>query len=275
MKTLRALQERMSDALMQPLTPRDGLQKSTRVDFIAPNDRMSGFERLEIYARQYWFRVLDCLHDDYPALRAFLGQRRFHALCREYLAQHPSSSWTLRNLGSRLPQFIEDRAARDVAMVEWAQTLAFDEAWLKPIAVADLARGDAATMRLGIQPCVILTQVSHGVDQFITALHKTEAEVRGAASQAITGSPKRRVTRRRPVLHRERVHLAVHRQDNRLYFKRLHPKAFRLLTALREGRTLADALTHSKASAAQIREWFSEFSQLGWLTKPSTPYPKS
>ncbi|MBL9131755.1 MAG: putative DNA-binding domain-containing protein, partial [Verrucomicrobiaceae bacterium] len=59
----------MAAALMQPLTRRDGLQKATRADFIAPNDRMSGFERLEIYARQYWFRLLDCLHDDYPALR--------------------------------------------------------------------------------------------------------------------------------------------------------------------------------------------------------------
>jgi hypothetical protein len=267
MKHLRALQEKMCAVLMQPLTARDGLQKSTQADFITPNDRMSGFERLEIYARQYWFRVLDCLHDDYPALRAFLGQRRFHALCREYLARHPSSSWTLRNLGSRLPEFIRENAARDVARVEWAQTLAFDEAWLKPLAVADLARGDAATMRLGIQPCVILLRAGHAVDHFITALHKSEAEVRGAASQAITSSPKRSVTRRRPVLQSERIHLAVHRQDNRLYFKRLHPKAYRLLTALRDGRTLADALTHSKASAEQIREWFSDFSQLGWLTK--------
>ena len=42
-------------------------------DFIKPNDRLSSFERLEIYNRQYWFRVLDCLWDDYPGLRAVLG----------------------------------------------------------------------------------------------------------------------------------------------------------------------------------------------------------
>ena len=34
--------------------------------FIKPNDRLSSFERLEIYNCQYWFRVLDCLYDDYP-----------------------------------------------------------------------------------------------------------------------------------------------------------------------------------------------------------------
>ena len=30
-------------------------------EFIKPNDRLSSFERLEIYNRQYWFRLLDCL----------------------------------------------------------------------------------------------------------------------------------------------------------------------------------------------------------------------
>ncbi|MBL9131669.1 MAG: hypothetical protein JNG86_10745, partial [Verrucomicrobiaceae bacterium] len=102
-----------------------------------------------------------------------------------------------------------------------------------------------------------------------TALNKTESEVRGAASQAVAGARRRAVTRRRPVLRRERVHLAVHRQDNRLFFKRLHPKAFRLLTELQNGRTLADALLISKASVEQIRAWFSEFTQLGWLITPS------
>ena len=113
---------------MQPLSRQDGMNAKTQVDFITPNNRMSGFERLEIYARQYWFRLFDCLYDDYPALRAFVGESRFHKLCREYLAQHPSNSWTLRNLGSALPAFITDLKARDVTRVEWAQTLAFDEA---------------------------------------------------------------------------------------------------------------------------------------------------
>ena len=45
--------------------------------FIKPNDRLTSFERLEIYNRVYWFRVLDCLYDDYPGLRAVLGERKF------------------------------------------------------------------------------------------------------------------------------------------------------------------------------------------------------
>ncbi|MBI3875730.1 MAG: hypothetical protein HY300_07170 [Verrucomicrobia bacterium] len=33
--------------------------------FIKPNDRLASFERLEIYNRQYWVRVMECLHEDY------------------------------------------------------------------------------------------------------------------------------------------------------------------------------------------------------------------
>ena len=57
-----------------------------------PNDRLSSFERLEIYNRVYWFRVLDCLYDDYPGLRAIVGERRFLKLATAYLAKYPSAS---------------------------------------------------------------------------------------------------------------------------------------------------------------------------------------
>jgi len=273
---LRHLQRSMAAALMQPLTKRDRLRSGTTADFIAPNDRMSGFERLEIYARQYWFRLLDCLYDDYPALRVFLGERRFHRLCQDYLAQHPSTSWTLRNLGAGLPSFITESRARDIARVEWAQTLAFDEAQKKPLHVDDLLGEDPTTLRLGLQPCVVLLEIDHAVDHFITAMKKTDADVRGSASQAVTEAPVREVTAKAPRLKRERVTLVVHRHDNRLYFKRLAPEAHALLCALKDGAPLAEAIESALAEAdpqtdwpAQIRDWFTEFSQLGWLIKPS------
>lgn len=281
MKTLddlRELQRTMADALMQPLTRHDSLRRTTRAEFIKPNDCMSGFERLEIYARQYWFRLLDCLYDDYSALRALLGERRFHRLCHDYLAAHPSTSWTLRDLGSRLPQFITDPKARDVARVEWAQTLAFDEAQRPPLDTASLTRSDPATLRLGLQPCVVLVQIDHAVDHFITTMKNSDVDARGAPNRAITMRPARTLNQHRPALKRERVNLAVHRHDNRLYFKRLTSEAFYLLTALRDGLTLVDAvecaLAHNASTnidwPAQIRDWFAEFTQLGWLTEDSS-----
>ena len=97
--------------------------------FIAPNSRLTAFERLEIYNRQYWYRVLGALAEDFPALRALVGERRFEALSIAYLAEHPSRSFTLRNLGSKLPEWLaahpehtgrRHRLAVDLARIEWA-----------------------------------------------------------------------------------------------------------------------------------------------------------
>src|SRR5215472_4800852 len=61
---LAALQRRMATAVMRPLTRNETMQMrdangasiSKEADsFIKPNDRLSSFERLEIYNRQYWF----------------------------------------------------------------------------------------------------------------------------------------------------------------------------------------------------------------------------
>jgi len=117
---LRELQRTMASALFRPLTPRWGMQKSwtdgrsTRhvaAEFIKPNDRLSSFERLEIYNRQYWFRLLDCLHDDYPGVRAVLGTKKFTRLATAYLTKYQSNSYTLRDLGERLEQFIQGEPA--------------------------------------------------------------------------------------------------------------------------------------------------------------------
>ena len=95
-RQLRELQRVMAGTLFRPLTPQWRMQKrwtdgaamaDVASEFIKPNDRLSSFERLEIYNRQYWFRVLDCLYDDYPGLRAVVGERKFLKLARAYLAR--------------------------------------------------------------------------------------------------------------------------------------------------------------------------------------------
>src|SRR5208282_2340664 len=109
------LQRLMAGAVMLPLAPDGGMRarspsgramRAVAAEFIKPNDRLTSFERLEIYNRQYWFRLKDCFYDDYPGLRAVLGDRRFERMACAYLEKHPSQSFTLRNLGSRLVKFL-------------------------------------------------------------------------------------------------------------------------------------------------------------------------
>lgn len=280
----------MAGALFLPLNASDGMQtrwngrKMSDVveEFVKPNDRLTSFERLEIYSRSYWFRVLDCFYDDYPGLRAVLGDKPFMKLAEAYLAKYPSASFTLRNLGSRLENFLKEHPgfagkrldlARDVARFEWAQVVAFDGERQPPFHVDELLGTDPAQLRLGLQPYITLLALEHPVDDFILALKKHEA-LRGEASNAKTSAPKAVKLKNVPLPKREKTFVAVHRHDNTIYYKRLTPEAHALLVALRQGNTVEASCFRAlkKASSdidwsTEIKNWFQNWASLGWFCK--------
>src|ERR1700733_809455 len=114
---LLELQRRMSEDVRRPLTPSFEMQHQTEdgrsidelaASYVKPTDRLTSFERLEIYNRQYWFRVIGAVSEDFPALAAVLGSKRFDSLVLAYLKENSSTSFSLRNLGARLPRWLED-----------------------------------------------------------------------------------------------------------------------------------------------------------------------
>ena len=285
----------MAGAVFRPLTEKDGMQlkwtdgramTDVADSFIKPNDRLTSFDRLEIYNRVYWFRVLDCLYDDYPGLRAILGEKKFMALITAYLAKYPSASFTLRNLGSRLEKFIREEPkwvaprfaiALDMTRFEWAQVVAFDDPANPVITTDDILDTPPDKLRLGLQPYLSLLELNYAVDEFFLVVKKGESAVlRDEASNTFEEKP--HSTRRRKVIKmpkRERVHVAVHRYDNSLFYKRLEPEAFAILTSLGRGISVEDAcnraIARTKRKKAnwpkQLKEWFDEWSSLGWFCR--------
>src|SRR5258707_7684569 len=181
------IQHRMLDAVMQPLTSHERMQPRSRdgksmhevaAEFIKPNDRLSSFERLEIYNRQYWFRVLASLDEDFRGLRAIIGQRRFEALCKAYLVDCPSESFTLRNLGARLewwlrshPEHIQPRAALalDMVRLEWAEIEAFDGAAEPGLVPGDVLASDPDP-QFRLQPYLQLPSFRYPVNDLLVAI---------------------------------------------------------------------------------------------------------
>lgn len=290
---LLVLQRLMTHALVRPLTAGDHMQPrwidgramaKVAGEFIKPNDRLTSFERLELYNRQYWYRLLDNFYDDNPGLRAVLGERKFARLAEAYIAKYPSRSFTLRNLCSRLAQFIRAEPrwtaphtaiALDLARFEWAQIVAFDEAAKPALAPGDVVSANPARFRVGLQPYVTLLALKHPVDDFVIAVKKDGA-LRSGASNAFDHAPKAKKTRRVARPKHERVWVAVHRLDHVLYYKRLEPAAFKILGALRDGATIARACAAAMprkgaavqgAYAADVERWFKLWIELGWLCR--------
>ena len=288
----------MAQALFRPLAAGDRMQtrwvdgrpmRKVAAEWIKPNDRLTSFERLQIYNRCYWFRVLDCLYDDFPGLRAILGYRKFQRLSTAYLTRHPSTSFTLRDLGNRLESFIREEPkwvephlalACDMVQFEWAQVVAFDGPALPPIPIDTLLESQAGTLQLGIQPYVTFLEMHYPVDRFALAVKARDSDaLTDQASNTVNEAPapRRRRSVRLPVL--EDVHLAVHRCDNMLYFKRLERAEFTLLRALRNGMTLEEAcgaaLDESSAPpedfAGKVRVWCETAASLGWFCNFEEP----
>jgi hypothetical protein len=293
---LLELQRRMAAAVMAPLT-RESQSRKRRADgtemtaeaaaFIKPNDRLNSFERLEIYNRQYWFRLYESFEEDFPGLLAVLGRKQFETLMRAYLEACPSTSYSLRDLGSRLslwlkenPLFTAPRSelARDVVRLEWAHIEAYDAAQL-PAPTAEFLGSITDETRFQLQPSVRLLALSFPVDELLIAVRQNAGGEEVSSNNAMV-QRRARAVRQVANLAPEPIWLAVHRQEFTVYYKRLQPAEFRMLSAIEAGVTLAEVfaaayddaqdaeLSEAEAveRAAFLQQCFYQWSVLGWLS---------
>jgi hypothetical protein len=291
---LKALQRTMARAVMQPLTSAERMQRTApdgtamrryAQRFIKPNDRLTSFERLEIYNRQYWFRLLSSMIEDFPGLRAVLGDRRFDAMCQAYLVDCPSRSFTLRNLGSQLEAWLrkhhrwagpKQTLALDIARLEWADIEAFDgaaEPPLRPDQLGDQLGGHAGgNLRLKLQPYLRLLDLKYPADDLLLEVRK-EQEDTDFASNAFQERRKRKRVQAVAKLKPAAIFLAVHRVDDSVYFRRIEREEFAILVALRQGKTLGKAIDAAfqkskiplPQRATSVQQWFQNWSTLGWF----------
>ena len=295
--SLAELQRQMAAAVMTPLTADEDMRakaadgrpmSQVAASFIAPNSRLTPFERLEIYNRQYWYRVLDALAEDFPALRAVVGSRAFHQLSIEYLTVHPSRSFSLRNLGSKLVEWLaghpqhsgrRHRLAVDVARIEWAFVEAFDNAERTPLTLDQISTLDGNS-QLGLQPHLQLLALGYAADDLVLALHQrqkrgtSEAGVKhdDDTEQGEGHEPPAKL----PKLRRRATWVAAHRLENAVYYRRLEREEFLTLTAIRDGLPLGEALEAGFRGSGVpdagrpplVRAWFGHWAELGWICAP-------
>jgi len=220
--------------------------------------------------------LIECFYEDYPGLRAVLGEQRFSDLTVAYLANHPSTRFTLRDLGQYLTGFIQaeprwtaprQQLTLDMARLEWAHIVAFDGDALPPVSPADLQGRNPAQIHLRLQPYLTLLELAYPLDDFLIALRDNN-RLRGEASNAMENPIRHPASRAARPPMRRTVRLAVHRHQNIVYYKRLQKRQFELLTALQNGASLEAALQQvlpANGKPPPIQDWFNDWSALGWL----------
>jgi hypothetical protein len=293
---LLELQRKFTEALTTPLNSDEGIGERTlrgesmqqvAEEIVKPNDRLSSVERLEIYSRSYWFRILSSFNEDFVGLRAVVGDKKFDVLAEAYLAENPSRSFTLRNLGSRLESWLRanplythphEALALDMVRLEWADTECFDAAEEPILAMEDLA-GLGEDPKLRLQPHVQLLDLNYPVDTLLLQIREADDQESDEASNTFAEQRSRsRLKSVRKSKPKPRF-VVVHRFDQLVYFKRVTAEAFRLLTALRNGKNISEAidLAFSPSTLPEItimelvQRWFREWAEWGWFSGPSKP----
>jgi hypothetical protein len=213
-------------------------------------------DRLEIYRRAYHARLIECLLDDYPALAAALGEGAFDALCRGYIARHPSEGPSLNAFGRHMAEFCRDEApepfalrifASELSELEWAIVEVIHAPSSDPFTLESLGGIPAdrwADARLVATRACRLLRFAYPVNAYFQAFrdgqHPAVPEARPSA-------------------------VAVYRSGPTIWRMDLGDAAFALLTALTSGQSLGASLDAAAAALSDVAEGVAAQSVTQWF----------
>jgi len=158
----------------------------------------------------------------------------------------------------------------DLARMEWAFVEAFDAAEWQPLTQRQIASLQADSL-LALQPCLQLVALSYPADDLVLKLHKREKRQTSEAGVAHEDDSATRTAV--PILRPRATWLAVHRVDLSVYYRRIAREEFQTLIALRDGRSLGEALEAGflgsripqRERPTQVQQWFGSWAELGWI----------
>jgi len=160
-----------------------------------------------------------------------------------------------------------------VARMEWAFVEAFDGAERDPLTLEQIATLDGDS-RLALQPHLQLIALNFAVDELVLNLHKQEK--RQTSEAGVQHEEEEQAPAKLPALRRNPTWLAAHRVDLSVFYLRLKREEFQTLFAIRQGMPLAQAIeigiTTARVPSAKrpqlVRQWFTNWSELGWICAP-------
>ena len=243
---------------------------------ILPSQRMSGEERLAIYANAYFARLLECLRAVFPYTAKTVGEEAFDELTLGYLERYPSRSYTLERLGAEFTRYLEEtRPDRDaegrptetwpdflieLAGLEWAIGEVFDGPGVERrplLSVEDLRAISPERWpqaRIAAAPCLRLLALKFPLNDFYTALRNDEQPEIPEPAESYLALSRREYVVRRHALERPQ---------------------FELLSALVAGESLGSAIERAAsvspagfdALAANLEKWFREWTAAGFFVR--------
>jgi hypothetical protein len=241
---------------------------------------LTGLDRLEIYQRAYYARLLECLREEFPVLAHALGEDTFNEFAVAYLQQYPSHSYTLNQLGVLFASYLAEsrpgQSARNSGTLDWSEFVinlatlertyaeVFDGPGVEgqPLLQTEQLVGISPDewMQATIKPvcCLRLLQLHYPVHTYYSAVRKRESP----------GVPRHRTT-----------YLAVTRRQFIVRRYQLTSVQHTLLAALAGGETVGQALARAAVGrgldwlSVRVPKWFHNWAAEGFFESVRRPGP--
>ncbi len=236
--TLRELQILMKEAIAKQ--SKDFPKQKKDLSFITDDKDFSREFRIGIYQTAWFLRLKGALEVDFPVLKACLKDKNFTKLTEDYLFAHPSTSYTLSDLGSSLSDFL-DRWTQpskkpwhaDLARIEWAMTQSFTANYHLE---KSLENQQDESQNLSWNLSQVFSDSPEQIERLRFSLapsvflHVTPWQLRPVWARK----------RKDPL--RKQSHYLIYRYDDRVYFKTLSLKESVILKRVKEGCSLGELL---------------------------------
>jgi hypothetical protein len=165
---------------------------------IEGDDRLSAAARLEIYANAYFYRILDCLKEDFPATLATLGADNFHNLVTGYLIAYPPTEPSISYAGRYLGEFLHSHPLSgrwpfiaELARLERTLIEVFQAPYAEPLGaetMRSVAPEDWPGLAMRTHPALAIVDCEWRVDELLRAVETGAAGADGSP-QAPARSP--------------------------------------------------------------------------------------
>ena len=180
----------MKLAELQSLFQKNVLDEAPSPEFLRQLRPPVRAERIEdtfaVYHDGFRLRMAEFLANDYPSLRAALGDEAFEEIAIAYMAARPSRFRNARWFGAALPDFLratppfaQDRFACGLAALEAALARSFDAADETPLAMEILGvtpEQDWPLLRFAFHPGVVLVEAPAAALAAYEAVQRGEEE---------------------------------------------------------------------------------------------------
>lgn len=152
------------NSCMMSLSPQGQPMEMEAARYIVPSPTLRPAQRIQLYNQQYWWRLLDVLHENFPLLTRLFGYYEFNkSIGFPYIVKYPSKTWTLNLLGDTLGKWLEEEYKGDdrqllksVWELDWAYNIAFFAEKKEPLNLEKVDLQRLMEYPLLLQPYIFL-----------------------------------------------------------------------------------------------------------------------